>query len=103
MRIGDIVEGAVFKITSFGAFVKLFDGQNALIHISQVSDGFAKNINDYLKLGDKVSARILKIDAGKINLTLKKPKQQETYFYPNGKEFKSSVLEDSLHGYLTQK
>jgi S1 RNA binding domain protein len=103
MRIGDIVEGEVFKITSFGAFIRLCDGKNALIHISQVADGFVENISDYLKLGDKISARILKIDAGKVDLTLKKPKQQPPHYYTSGKDFKSSVLEDSLQGYLAKK
>jgi S1 RNA binding domain protein len=102
MRIGEIVAGEVFKITSFGAFVKLQDGQSALIHISQVADGFVKDISQHLKLGDKVNARILKIDAGKVDLTLKQFKQP-SHSYPTGKEFRSSVFEDSLQSYLTNK
>ncbi|MFH1868895.1 MAG: S1 RNA-binding domain-containing protein [Candidatus Omnitrophota bacterium] len=100
LRVGDTVEAEVFKITSFGAFVKLSDGKRALIHISQVADNFVKNINDYLKLGDVVKARILNIEADKIDLTLKKPKD-ETVSYPKGKEFKST-FEDKLEGFLNE-
>ncbi len=100
LKEGDEVEAEVFKITSFGAFVKLADGNKALIHISQVADNFVKNINDHLKLGDIVKARILSIDRGKIDLTLKRPKE-DIVSYPKGKEFKSS-FEDKLNGFLRE-
>ncbi|MFC1806906.1 S1 RNA-binding domain-containing protein, partial [Candidatus Omnitrophota bacterium] len=62
LKVGELVEAEVFKVTSFGAFVKLTNGQRALIHISQVADSFVKNISDHLKLGDKMKARVLNID-----------------------------------------
>jgi len=102
LRIGDTVEAEVFKVTSFGAFVKLPDGQRALIHISQVADNFVRNINDHLKLGDKVKARVLNIEGDKIDLTLKKPKE-DLVSYPRGKEFRSSPLEDKLTSFLAEK
>ncbi|MBU1087490.1 MAG: S1 RNA-binding domain-containing protein [Candidatus Omnitrophica bacterium] len=72
-KIGDTLEVEVIKIHNFGAVVKLSQNARGLIHISQVSDSFVKNINDFLKIGDKVNARIKKISAdGKIDLTLKK-------------------------------
>lgn len=100
LKEGDIVEAEVFKITSFGAFVKLADGRRALIHISQVADNFVKNINDHLKLGDSVKARVLSIEGEKIDLTLKRPKE-DLVSYPKGKEFKSS-FEDKLNGFLKE-
>jgi len=103
IRTGGTVEGEVFRITSFGAFLKLQDGQSALIHISQIADGFVKDISQYLKLGDIIKARVLRINAGKIDLTLKKPKVQQVRSYPDGKEFRSSVFEDKLESYLIQK
>ncbi|MBU1042821.1 MAG: S1 RNA-binding domain-containing protein [Candidatus Omnitrophica bacterium] len=72
-KIGDTLEVEVIKIHNFGAVVKLSQNVRGLIHISQVSDSFVKNINEFLKIGDKVNARIKKISAdGKIDLTLKK-------------------------------
>jgi S1 RNA binding domain protein len=100
MKTGDIVEAEIFKITSFGAFVKLQDGSRALIHISQIADGFVENISDHLKLGDKVNARVLKIEAGKIDLTLKTPKQQkQACSYPADKEFKINVFADKFQDF----
>jgi S1 RNA binding domain protein len=101
MKIGDMVEAEIFKITSFGAFVKLEDGRKALIHISQIAEGFVENISDYLKLGDRVSARVLKVESGKIDLTLKAPKQQQQQArsYPDNKEFKINVFADKLHDF----
>ena len=99
LKIGNTVEVEVFKITSFGAFVKLANDQKALIHISQVSDDFVKNIGDYLKLGDRIKARVLNIDGDKIDLTLKKPKD-EISSYPKGKDFKASAFEDKLKVFL---
>jgi S1 RNA binding domain protein len=72
-KINDVLEVEVIKIHNFGAVVKLSQNARGLIHISQVSDSFVKNINDYLKVGDKVQARVKKISAdGKIDLSLKK-------------------------------
>ena len=100
VKTGDIVEAEVFKITSFGAFTKLEDGQKALIHISQVAEGFVENISDYLKLGDKVSARVVKIESGKIDLTLKAPKQQQQVCsYPENKEFRINIFADKLQDF----
>ncbi len=100
IKAGDIVEAEVFKITSFGAFTKLKDGQKALIHISQIANGFVENISDHLKLGDRVTARILKIEAGKIDLTLKAPKQQQqSRSYPDNKEFRVNIFADKLQDF----
>ena len=100
MKIGDIVEAEIFKITSFGAFAKLQDGHNGLIHISQIANDFVENISDYLKLGDRVTARILKIEAGRIDLTLKASKQQQqAHSYPDNKGFKVNSFADKLQNF----
>jgi len=99
MKTGDIVEAEIFKITSFGAFTKLEDGRKALIHISQIANGFVENISDHLKLGDRVTARVLKAEAGKIDLTLKSPKQQQVRSYPDNKEFRVNIFADKLQDF----
>ncbi len=92
---GDIVEAEIFRITSFGAFVKLSEGQRGFIHISQIAEGFVKDISSYLKLGDTVKARILSVNGDKIDLTLKKPRE-DILQYSKGKSFKHSPFEDKL-------
>ena len=60
--VGKNVQGKVVHITDFGAFVNLEPGIEGLIHISQVAKHKVKDIKDVLKVGDKVWARIIKID-----------------------------------------
>ncbi|HZP61676.1 MAG TPA: 30S ribosomal protein S1 [Opitutaceae bacterium] len=61
-KIGDVVNGTVTKITSFGAFVELKDGIDGLVHISQISEERIEKIKDVLKSGQQVTARVIKID-----------------------------------------
>lgn len=71
-RVGEIVEGEVVKILDFGAIVDLGGGQSGMIHISELKNGFVKNIEDVVKKGDVVRAKIIKIDEeGHIGLSLK--------------------------------
>ena len=70
--VGKIVEGTVSGITNFGAFIDLGEGKTGLVHISEVSNSFVKQIADFLKQGDKVQVKVLKVsDDGKISLSIK--------------------------------
>jgi polyribonucleotide nucleotidyltransferase len=69
--VGEIVEGKIIKLLDFGAIVGIGSGRDGMIHISEFSDGFVKDINEVAKLGDTVKAKIVKIDNGKIGLSLK--------------------------------
>ena len=60
--VGDIVEGKVTGIKSFGAFVAINDEKQGLVHISEIAHGFVKDINDVLKVGDEVKVKIMKIE-----------------------------------------
>ena len=61
-RIGDIVAGKVSKITNFGAFIELADEVDGLVHISQIGEDHVEKVKDVLKIGQQVSARVIKID-----------------------------------------
>lgn len=101
LNVGDIVEAKVTKITDFGAFVKINGRNRGLIHISQVSNDFVKDINKYLKVGDEVKARIIKLGPGnKIDLTLKKPKSDRPQKKDKSSGFKSSDFEEKLNKFL---
>lgn len=72
IEVGDKVVGKVSGITNFGAFVDLDDNQTGLVHISQISDSFVKDIHDVLSVGDQVTVKVMKIgDDGKIALSIK--------------------------------
>ena len=72
IEVDGIYYGAITKITSFGAFVDLGNGREGLIHISQIADEHIRRVEDYVKIGEKVTVRVLGIDPqGRINLTMK--------------------------------
>lgn len=57
----DIVKVTVTGVQRYGAFVNA-DDYDGLIHISEISYGFVKNVNDYLKVGDKIFAQVVDVD-----------------------------------------
>ena len=68
---GEIYDGTVKRIESFGAFVEIVPGRDGMVHVSDMSEDFVKNPTDVLKLGDKVQVRVKEIDnLGRINLSM---------------------------------
>ncbi|MDO4177702.1 MAG: S1 RNA-binding domain-containing protein [Phascolarctobacterium sp.] len=87
IEVGAIVEGEVTGITKFGAFVALPENKTGLIHISEVSNAYVKDVHDFLKEHDKVKVKVVSVDAkGKINLSIK---QSET---PEEKKMESKTF-----------
>src|SRR5580693_1771589 len=72
-KVGDLVQGKVTKLASFGAFVGLQHEIDGLVHISQISEERVDKIKNVLKVGQDVSARVVKIDRGerRIGLSIK--------------------------------
>lgn len=72
-KVGDIVECQVTGIENYGIFVNIDSEFNGLIHISEISDGFVRNVNDYITVGEKILAKVLEIDEEnmRIKLTIK--------------------------------
>lgn len=72
-NVGDIIEGKVTGIKPFGAFVAIDNDTQGLVHISEVSHSFVKDINEHLHVGDAIKVKILKIDeeSGKISLSIR--------------------------------
>lgn len=68
---GEIVEGKVIKILDFGAIIDLGGGQDGMVHISELKNGFVKQVTDVLKLGDFVRAKIIRVEDGHIGLSIK--------------------------------
>src|SRR5688572_19389277 len=61
-KIGDLVKGKVSKIASFGAFVELDGDIDGLVHISQISEERIDKVKDFLKVGQEIEARVIKVD-----------------------------------------
>jgi small subunit ribosomal protein S1 len=72
-KVGDVVAGKVTKLASFGAFIGLQHEIDGLVHISQVSEEHVDKIKNVLKVGQDVTARVIKIDKGerRIGLSIK--------------------------------
>jgi len=83
-KVGTTVEGEINKITQFGAFMKLSDEINGLIHLSEITDEQIEDASSVLKLGEKVEAKIISVDPDehRIGLSIKalneKPKKDST-------------------------
>ncbi|MCI8574981.1 MAG: S1 RNA-binding domain-containing protein [Bacilli bacterium] len=71
---GRIVRGKVTGITNYGIFVGFDNGYKGLIHISEISDNFVKDINNFAKIGEIIPCKIFEIDSQNkvVKLTLKK-------------------------------
>lgn len=79
VKAGDQYNAKVIKTTDFGAFVSLTSEQEALVHISELKDGFVKNVTDEVKVGQRIPVRILSVDqSGKISATAKNISQEQT-------------------------
>ena len=79
VEIGAILEGKVTGITNFGAFVELPDKTTGMVHISEVSNSFIKDIHEVLKENDTVKVKVIDVnEKGKVALSIKKalPKEE---------------------------
>jgi len=74
------IKGKVVRTTEFGAFVNLEDGVDGLIHISELADRRVNRVEDVVKVGAEVEARVVKIDVqnNRIGLSLREPPPEPT-------------------------
>ena len=91
IEVGAKLSGKVSGITDFGAFVDLGDKKTGLVHISEVSNTFVKDIHEVLSVGDEVTVKVLSVsDDGKIGLSIKKavdkPQKQNNHRRNNNHE-----------------
>ena len=77
LAVGSDVEGVVERLESYGAFINIGEDIVGLCHISQITNKFIKSPKEELKLGQKVKAKIIKIDGDRISLSIKALKEDE--------------------------
>jgi len=68
--VGDVLEGKVTKVVSFGAFVEILDGVEGLVHISELAQHHVENPREVVNQGDTVKVKILEIDSERRRLSL---------------------------------
>ncbi len=77
-KVGDIIEGEVIRILDFGAIVDLGGDRDGMIHVSELKNGFVKSVDEVLKMGDRVRAKVIRVEEnGKIGLSLKALEEKE--------------------------
>ncbi|EFR31670.1 S1 domain-containing RNA-binding protein [Eremococcus coleocola] len=98
LEVGAKVKGKVVSVKNFGAFVSLSDNESGLVHISQLSNSFVKDINDFIKVGDEVEVKVIKImPDGKINLSMKDDDAKASDDKKQSKNFKPRPKKDDFH------
>ncbi|MBH0231062.1 general stress protein 13 [Halobacillus yeomjeoni] len=110
---GQVLEGKVTGIQPYGAFVALDDQVQGLVHISEVTHGFVKDINEHLSEGDEVQVKILNIDeeSNKYSLSIratqeapKRPRKQAAAPKQQQQEDTAgfNTLKDKLEDWIKQ-
>ncbi len=105
---GDIIRGYVTGIEKYGAFVSLPDYYNGLIHISEISDGYIRDIHEYLKIGDLIYVKILEVDEAMNRMRLS---IRGIDYRVDGSEIEKikevgsgfKILEEHLDGWVSKK
>ncbi|MFH1207230.1 MAG: S1 RNA-binding domain-containing protein [Patescibacteria group bacterium] len=101
-KVGDVVDGAVTGVVDFGAFIEFGDNLEGLVHISELAWQRIDNPSDYVKVGDKVKAKIINIEGSRISLSMKSmvldPWQEATKRYKVGQVVEGQVLKINPFG-----
>ncbi len=96
LKVGDVVEGVVTGVVDFGIFVNA-EGIEGLIHISEIAWDRVEHPAKYVKVGDKVKAKIIAIDNDKLSLSLKQLQPD-----PWAKEVAKLKVDDLIEGKVTR-
>ncbi|MBR5923389.1 MAG: S1 RNA-binding domain-containing protein [Clostridia bacterium] len=73
LKSGDIVEGKITGITSFGVFADIGDGLSGMVHISEISRDYVSDIREFVKVGDTAKMKVISVgEDGKISLSIRK-------------------------------
>ncbi|MEZ6209467.1 MAG: S1 RNA-binding domain-containing protein [Candidatus Paceibacterota bacterium] len=94
-NVGDVVECEVTGLVEFGIFLKLKEGVEGLVHISELDWGLVENTKELFKIGDKVKAKIIEIKDGKISLSVKALKENPWKEF-EGKLKKGDIIDGAV-------
>ncbi|WP_075572770.1 S1 domain-containing RNA-binding protein [Megasphaera coli] len=101
IETGNVLEGIVTGITKFGAFVELPEKKVGLVHISEVANEYVKDVHDFLKVGEKVSVKVLSVDdTGKVGLSIKQSQENEGKKELRRRTSMPASFEDQLSRFL---
>ncbi|PJE73989.1 MAG: 30S ribosomal protein S1 [Candidatus Taylorbacteria bacterium CG10_big_fil_rev_8_21_14_0_10_41_48] len=103
-NVGDVLEGKVTGTVDFGVFVKIEDGLEGLVHISEIDWALVDDPKTRFNVGDKVNVKIIDIKEGKISLSIKalkpNPWQEAGQKYKKDMDVKGVIIKFNRHGAL---
>lgn len=103
-KVGDVCSGEITGIVDFGIFVKIEDGLEGLVHISEVDWTLVENPRAFYKVGEKVKVKVIEVKDGKISLSIKALKEnpwvEAEKKYKKGDDVKGVVIKFNKHGAL---
>jgi len=103
-HVGDVVTGEVTGAVDFGIFMKVEEGLEGLVHISEIDWALVENPRTLYKVGDKIEVKIIEIKDGKLSLSIKSlkenPWKKSEVKYKKGTEVKGIVIRYNKHGAL---
>lgn len=103
-QVGDVCQGEVTGMVDFGVFVKLEEGLEGLVHISEIDWGLVDDPRHFFKVGDKTKVKIIDIKEGKVSLSVKalkeNPWQAAVARYNKGDKVEGVVIKFNKHGAL---
>lgn len=72
-QVGEVVSGKVTGVQPYGAFVALDEETQGLVHISEITYGYVKEVSEFLSVGQEIEVKVLEVDekAGKISLSIR--------------------------------
>ena len=107
-KSNEIVTACVTGIENYGIFVRLDENYSGLIHISEISENFVRNVNDFAIIGDKIKAKVLEVDDENYQLKLSikslgtfRKKDNRAKIIETTQGFSS--LESHLEGWINNK
>jgi small subunit ribosomal protein S1 len=102
--VGDELEGVVTGAVDFGVFVKLSDGLEGLVHISELDWGLVEDPRSFIKTGEKVKVKVIDVKDGKVSLSIKalkeNPWKSAGERYKKGMEVSGVIIKYNKHGAL---
>ncbi|KND47220.1 MAG: ribosomal protein S1 [Parcubacteria bacterium C7867-004] len=103
-QVGDVVDGEVTGAVDFGVFVKLEQGLEGLVHISELDWGLVEDPRTLFKVGDTVKVKVIEVKDGKVSLSVKalkeNPWKTASERYQKGMEVSGVIIKYNKHGAL---
>ena len=108
-QVGQLIIGKVYNVKPYALFMSFGDGVTGLLHISEISDSFVRDIEKYGSVGDEIKVKVLSIDKenGFLRVSYKQVPPEEAYSshinqrrLPTVTEEEFQPLKDKLDGWI---